>query len=251
MDDLGYACPIFRVDTGHDQVLYLQRNTSLRMVNYMRISRVDCLFWAKKSDGPFDPSLISPYGVVLARYDQELLFHEGTSFQSVPPDSAAEISSPLERLVYHDPVEVVNSENDPTVTVNNCNPAGCCDFNDPEATISFTNCCFGKPKDYDAAYCGVYSYAKNTPFTNCSFTEDSVRDEEDNFFNGIYFGNNMTVEMNGCTLADSTDGLADLCRKEPVNNIGLAAIANADNGDTIPLGEGNFATYGSTPPGSL
>ena len=97
----------------------------------------------------------------------------------------------------------------------------------------------------------MYSYAKNISFANCSFTEDSVRDEEDNFFNGIYFGNNVTVEMNGCTLADSTDGLVDLCRKEPVNNIGLAAIANADNGDTIPLGEGNFATYGSTPPGSL
>ena len=30
--ELGYAYPVFRVDTGHNQVLYLQRNPSLRMV---------------------------------------------------------------------------------------------------------------------------------------------------------------------------------------------------------------------------
>ena len=43
------------------------------MVNYMRIFRVDCIFWAKKSDGSFDSSLISHYGVVLARYEKSWL----------------------------------------------------------------------------------------------------------------------------------------------------------------------------------
>jgi len=132
--------------------------------------------------------------------------------------------------IYHDPIEVVESGNKPVVTVNNCDLVGCSDFNDPEATIIFTNCRFGKTADHNAAYYGVYSYGKTT-FTDCTFTEDYVRggDNTAAWYNGLFFGSEATVEINDCTV--DGDDIKNLLRADDNNVSGIAAIDAVKDAD--------------------
>ena len=94
--------------------------------------------------------------------------------------------------IRHDPIEVIDSVNDPVVIVDDCDLVGCIDINDPETEIHFTNCRFGRTEGYKAPYYGLYIYAEKCFLTDCSFTSDYMRDEKDRYFDGIYFDINVT-----------------------------------------------------------
>ena len=231
--DWGNANPFESGTYNTDPYNYLTKVTGTN------VTLTGCAFDGRPSDGSYFRDLCLAYVTGTDVTMKDCSFYEGTyACGAGAPKGTWTLDGCKFNRIYHDCIELVANAGGPTVIVNDCDLVAACDLNDPEATVKFTNCRFDKTPDHDAMYYCVYSYG-TTVFDNCTFTADYKRGEENpEWYNGLYFGTEATVEINNTTVADAK--ITDLLRTE-TSGSGLAAIDATKDADGKYTGGTFFA----------